>query len=600
MKSVPSIFCLIFLLVSCTQKKDHQLFDVIVLGEGTGAVSAAIQASRGKAKTLYINPLPWFGGMLTAAGVSATDGNHKLPSGLWGEWRGMLRKHYGGTDSLFTGWVSNTMFEPKVGAQYWRQLVQSESKLTVIENQTWTTIIKENNLWIITLQDGSVLHAKILIDGTDLGDVAGYLGVDYDLGMEAKSITGEPMAPEKNNQIVQDLTYVAILEDFGKASNHTIPKPEHYNPKLYHCSCQKNCDDPKAHDCETMLTYGKLPNDKYMINWPINGNDYYANVIDLLHEERAKIYEKAKQHTLGFVYYIQTELGYQNLGLADEFPSEDGLALMPYHREGRRIDGITRLTVNHILKPFDYELYRAGIAVADYPVDHHHDKNNEAPDIEFPFIPSYNIPIGCLLPKQMDGLIVADKAISVSNIANGTTRLQPVIIQIGQAAGMIAALSIELDQKPRDIPVRKIQEAMLQEDVYLMPYIDVELEDPDFKAIQKIGATGILRGKGIPFKWANQTWFYPDRLVEVSPLIDNLIDFDAAFENFHLDQQYLNGSGFDQLIKFWEQTFEINIHTDYKIQENQVLQRRTFARLLQQICDPFQGKPIDHNGQFIN
>lgn len=32
-------------------------------------------------------------------------------------------------------------------------------------------------------------------------------------------------------------------------------------------------------DCAKMLTYGKLPNNKYMINWPRHGNDIYLNVV---------------------------------------------------------------------------------------------------------------------------------------------------------------------------------------------------------------------------------------------------------------------------------------------------------------------------------
>jgi hypothetical protein len=30
---------------------------------------------------------------------------------------------------------------------------------------------------------------------------------------------------------------------------------------------------------------------------------------------------------------------------------------------------------------------------------------------------------------------------------------------------------------------------------------------------KKMGAAGILRGSGVPYKWANQTWFYPERMV---------------------------------------------------------------------------------------
>jgi len=112
--------------------------------------------------------------------------------------------------------------------------------------------------------------------------------------------------------------------------------------------------------------------------------------VEMNREQRLKELEKAKHRTLEFVYYIQTELGYKNLGLADdEFPTSDHLALAPYHREGRRLKGIERLTINHVLKSDDkVPIYRTGISVGDYPVDHHHNCNPDAPKIIFPPIPS--------------------------------------------------------------------------------------------------------------------------------------------------------------------------------------------------------------------
>ena len=59
-----------------------------------------------------------------------------------------------------------------------------------------------------------------------------------------------------------------------------------------------------------MITYGKLPNHKYMINWPIEGNDYYINLIEMSPEERGKALEYAKHYTMCFVYFLQHELGY--------------------------------------------------------------------------------------------------------------------------------------------------------------------------------------------------------------------------------------------------------------------------------------------------
>ena len=89
-----------------------------------------------------------------------------------------------------------------------------------------------------------------------------------------------------------------------------------------------------------MLDYARLPNGKYLLNWPNHGNDTYLNVVELDDPAREQALEAAKARTLRFVYFIQAELGFKNLGLADdEFPTEDRLPFIPYHREGRRLRG---------------------------------------------------------------------------------------------------------------------------------------------------------------------------------------------------------------------------------------------------------------------
>jgi hypothetical protein len=274
-----------------------------------------------------------------------------------------------------------------------------------------------------------------------------------------------------------------------------------------------------------MLSYAKLPNEKYLINWPRMGNDFYANLANLNQKEREIAENEAKNQTLGFIYFIQNELGFRNLGLAnDEFPTDDKLALIPYHREGRRVMGLVQLNINHILTPYEQQrpLYRTGIAVGDYPIDHHHDKNTSAPNIEFPPIPSFNIPAGCLIPCNTDHFLVADKAISVTNIVNGASRLQPVVLQIGQAAGIMAAMSVTSQKSPRNLSVRAIQTAVLDAKGYLMPYVDVPPTHPFSRAIQQITATGLLRGVGEPHEWANRTWFYPDSTILANVLIHDM------------------------------------------------------------------------------
>jgi hypothetical protein len=194
---------------------------------------------------------------------------------------------------------------------------------------------------------------------------------------------------------------------------------------------------------------------------------------------------------------------------------------MPYNREGRRLKGKVRLNIDHIAKPFNYNLYRTGISVGDYPVDHHHARyNGKVPPIPFPSVPSFNIPLGALMPEKIQGLVVCEKGISVSNIANGTTRLQPVVLLTGQAAGMLAAISFKQNIPVQNVSVTAVQKELLQEKVYLMPYADVKHTDKAFEAVQWIGSWGIIKGIGKSVGWANKTYFKPDSLVTFAEISD--------------------------------------------------------------------------------
>ena len=510
-----------------------QTVDVLIIGGGASGTMAGIQCARMGVNTVIVEETNWLGGMLTAAGVSAIDGNHRLPAGLWGEFRKQLYTYYGGADSVETGWVSNTLFEPHVGNELLQKMTASEKSLQVWFNTKWLSVKRDQQQWTVTVMQGNkqkTITATILIDATELGDVGAAAGAGYRIGMDSRHDTGEEQAPEQANNIIQDLTYVAVLKDYGSKTDKTITKPAGYDAKEFACSCDvsdpASFDSPK-NNCFRMMQYGRLPHNKYMINWPKCGNDYYLNLIEKKPTQREQALKEARLHTLRFVYYLQTVLGYKNLGLADdEFTTPDKLPMIPYHRESRRVKGLVTFTLPHVATPYETAepLYRTGIAVGDYTIDHHHLKNTAAPTIDFVKIkvPSYNVPMGSLIPQGIDGLIVAEKSISVSNIVNGATRLQPVVMQLGQAAGIMAALCVQQKLQPAQLSVRDVQEQLLKANGYIMPFIDVPVTDKHFTLIQKIGATGILKGTGVPYMWANQTWFYPEQPIPAYELVQGL------------------------------------------------------------------------------
>lgn len=574
---------------------------VLVAGGGTGGTAAGIQSARLGVPVIIVESTPWLGGMLSSAGVSAIDGNHNLPSGLWNEFREKIYQVYGGPANVATGWVSNTHFEPHVADSILKAMTAAEKQLQVLYNYQLVSVLKNGRCVTgatFKNRQGQLLTvmAKVVIDGTELGDVLAKAGAAYDLGMEAGSITGEKVGITQTNKIVQDLTYAAILKDYGKGADKTITRPAGYDPLEFDCSNTSYCHDTAREkpnvDAEKMLEYAKLPNNKYLINWPKYGNDTYLNVVEMTEAQREQALVKAKETSLRFIYFIQHELGYKHFGLADdEYPTADKLPFIPYHREGRRLKGLVRFTMRDIDDPFGHgaPLYRTAISVGDYPIDHHHKKNRqEAPQhLEFYPIPSFSVPLGVMIPELVQGLVVAEKGISVSNVVNGTTRLQPCVLLTGQAAGVLAALSVQKNISPAAVEVRAVQQALLDAKAYLLPYFDVKPQDTAFAAIQRVGVTGILKGKGVPYKWANQTWFYPDSTITERTLAMGLKEYNDRFDA----SAYMN----DEVLTYKRAYQMLNISSS---DNDTPVTRRALAVLIDQYIDPFHQQKITINGNW--
>jgi hypothetical protein len=594
----------------------QQNYDLIIIGGGASGTAAGISAARLGLTTLIIEETTWLGGMLTSAGVSAIDGNHQISGGIYGEFKKALENHYGGAEALATGWVSHTLFEPSVGNHILQRLASQESNLRVDFQSVWKSAKFEKSNWEVSyIKNGKNFEvtSQLLIDATELGDVAASQGLPYRLGMDAREVIGEEFAPLSANSIIQDMTYVVTLQDYGQGVDKTIPKPANYDPSEFECACAHAdpiTDFAPTLDCTKMLNYGKLPNGKYMVNWPNCGNDFYLNVIEMTPQERLKALDAAKAVSLRFVYFIQNELGFKNLGLAeDEYPTYDDLPMIPYHRESRRYFGLVDFTLPYVLNPYSAPspLYRTGVVTGDYTIDHHHKKNLDAPSIDFIKIrvPSYSIPLGALVPKHHSGLILAEKSISVSNIVNGATRLQPVVLGIGQAAGTLAAVAIHSNKAPSEVSIRQIQQKMLRQGAYLMPFIDVNNKHRYFEQVQKIGLTGILKGVGVPYLWANQTWFYPERLVTEFELVDGLRTMYPELKDYWgASGSYLSGERFLGILQIILPDFTEDDLAKVKVSNkfeavfsgDSYLNRLQVSILLDEILDPFS-KEIDWKGE---
>ena len=469
--------------------------DVLVVGGGTGGTAAAIQAARRNPDiyVVLVSELPWLGGMLTAAGVSAPDGNElaAFQTGIWGEFlKELRRRHPGG---LGNGWVSFFTYHPAVGAQIFADWAGRLPNLKWIVGGRSREVLhsngQSNRITGVRFDDFTV-QAKITLDGTELGDLLALADLPYRWGWETQDVWQEPSAPVSlrdpgdplyaitQRYPVQSPTWVVIMQDYGEQrSAPIIEAPPQLSPDRDFAEAWSGYAAPDTPAGQHFLNYGRLPNNQFMINWPHQGNDYGVGLQRLIESDAARQQygQEAQWHSQSFARYIQTHLG-PRYGLAQSvFPATHsspggGFALMPYYRESRRLKGPATVCEGDILPvegsqvaalPMNENGEMSAIALGNYPNDHHY------PGFEMPLAPKairwggrwtgtpFTIPYEALVPESIDGLLACEKNISVSHIANGATRLQPVVLGIGQAAGMAAALCVEQGCEPRNLSERK-------------------------------------------------------------------------------------------------------------------------------------------------
>lgn len=509
--------------------------DVLVWGGGTGGVAAAIQAARGGASTLLLTPGLWLGGMVSAAGVCCPDGNELTPwqTGLWGAFLRELEQRE--PEGLDHNWVSCFGYRPTTAESILQDWVRAEPKLLWWPRCRLLEVERQGSL-IVALQveigrERRRVQCQVVIDGSDRGDLLPLAQAPFRFGWEAKEQWNEPSAPSSErlnteaffrNHPVQSPTWVVMGQ---LQSEHLQADPARGidpagRPQLP-APFEQACE---SFGLERTLTYGRLPGGLVMLNWPLHGNDWHWDLERAFSgdaQQDADLYEEMQAHSLRFAEALkEASGGWVQLG--DAFPEASGspapwLAAMPYWREGRRLVGRATVIEQDLLPlgpgtncaalPRDSAGALQSIAVGNYANDHHY------PGPDWPLAPKscrwggrwtgtpFCIPFGALVSVDIDNLLAADKAISTSHMANGATRLQPLVLNVGQAAGAAAALAVAQAVSPANCSVPQLQELLIDDRMAptaVVPNWDLAWSDPFWKDQQHRALHGSwVQGEGL-------------------------------------------------------------------------------------------------------
>ena len=129
-------------------------------------------------------------------------------------------------------------------------------------------------------------------------------------------------------------------------------------------------------------------------------------------------------------------------------------------RETRRILGDYQLTSADVLAARKFDDV---VARCSYPIDIHNPKGPGTILQRLPPGEAFDIPLRCLLPRNVEGLVVAGRCISGTHEAHSSYRVMPVAMAIGQAAGACAALAARRRVPPRALAAREVQAELVRQ-----------------------------------------------------------------------------------------------------------------------------------------
>lgn len=457
-------------------------YEVIVVGGGTGGVMAAIAAGREGARTLLIEQYGFLGGTATAGGLcnmaSFFYKDEQVIRGLPQEFMDRLLECGGATPHLralksYGSGYYASLYNRELYKWVSMQMV-CEAGVELMLHTYLVDVVKDGNKVVGVVVENksgrSTYYADVVIDCTGDADVAVRAGAEYVNGDGNGVIQPGSLMFDMGNVDIERLhDYVlSTLDDYDvKTEQIAVDKPIPKNLQqrqfvaqgFYSIFRQKALSGEVYSAKESILfTTTALPG---VIS--LNSTRVHFDPTDAKQRTLAEL-DGHKQAESISRFLINNVPGFENAYLLDS-----GIEIG--FRESRHIVGEYTMQAEDVQRGrhFDDVIARYG-----FPCDVHKETKGsyfDNPDkdtrtVEGLWIENddaYDLPYRCLIPIKIDGLIVVGRCISVTHIAHGSTRLMPLVMAEGQAAGIAAKLAIDNKVNVRNVDIKALQKRLLEE-----------------------------------------------------------------------------------------------------------------------------------------
>ena len=282
----------------------------------------------------------------------------------------------------------------------------------------------------------------------------------------------------------------------------------------------RNFDDPKRSRSRTIINAC---------------NDYHGEAIAGSEDPRA-VYEKAKDLARAYLYWIQTEAprddggaGYPELRLCPEITgTEDGYAMAPYIREGRRLKACQTI-VEEDIAAYSCPGSRArhfddSVGLGGFVIDIHQRCHGARLFSGGVTTKPFQIPLASLVTPELENFAVAGKCIGTTQITNGAYRMHNTEWAMGEAAGELAAYCLEKAIAEPRLSGRHLfdyQRRLVRAGVPIFWYDDLGFHHPAFEAIQLLSAKKVLPASGRHLRCDAQH-SVARSLAQIEKLLENL------------------------------------------------------------------------------
>lgn len=401
----------------------HDTADVIVVGGGPAGTAAAIAAARCGRKTMLLEHSGQLGGMGTLGNVSIFMG----VGNVTGIYREIIAEMLPAALPLTHQESIMPQYSPFELRHYLNRKLEREGVHVYLHAGFAAAVTDRSRVTGVIANTREGLRAftgSIVIDCTGDARVAADAGVPIRSGREADGLT-------------QPMTLMFMMQDTGKPVTPYLPD-----------------------GCERYERMEQLPQGR-LLHWSTRGDGTLLVNMTRVRGNGAKIEDvnRAEREALRQVFSVADYL--QRTSHPNHILSH--VAPQAGVRETNQIVGRYTLTEDDLTSGRRFDDV---VAQTNYEIDIHNPTGAAHTDERK--VDGYDIPYRCMLPVNVEGLLVAGRCISATHVAMSSMRVQATCYALGQAAGIAAAIAVESGSPPADIAIPALHAAMERQGVVFM------------------------------------------------------------------------------------------------------------------------------------